>query len=68
MPKISGQTLRDMPIPLPSEAELAAVLDRLAHLEAEAEPGEDELVQVDRLPLSLRHSILSAAFRGELIA
>lgn len=66
MPKISGQTLRSMPVPLPSAAELTIILAEIRRLMAEAEAGADDAASLKALPATLRQSILAAAFRGEL--
>lgn len=66
MPKISGQTLRSMPVPLPPATELKFILAELERLTAEAEAGHDDLHLASVTPAALRQSILAAAFRGEL--
>ena len=67
MPKISGQTLRSMPVPLPPATELKFILAELERLTAETEAGHDDLRLASVTPATLRQSILAAAFRGELV-
>jgi len=67
MPKISGETLRAMRIPLPPIAEQAEVLRQLdAALSAESTSSMDDLSAAD-ISATLRQSILAAAFRGDLV-
>lgn len=66
MPKISGQILRSMPVPLPPATELKFILAELERLTAETEAGHYDLSLASVTPATLRQSILAAAFRGEL--
>lgn len=66
MPKISGQTLRSMPVPMPPLAELAVILAEVARLTAEADAGHADQMALKSAPATLRQSILAAAFRGDL--
>lgn len=68
MPKISGETLKAMPVPLPPIAEQVEVLRQIdAALSTESLSSVNDLSAAN-LPLTLRQSILAAAFRGDLVA
>ena len=66
MPKISGQTLRDMPVPVCSEAELNAALNMIEQGLSANDAGADQMAAAGGT--TLRQSILAAAFRGDLAA
>lgn len=66
MPKISGDTVRNMPVPVGPPQDMASALEMLdAIQEAEVAPALDSAAATAQ---SLRQSILAAAFRGDLVA
>lgn len=66
MPKISGDTVRNMPVPVGPPPEMARALETLdAAREADVAPALDAAASTAR---SLRQSVLAAAFRGRLVA
>lgn len=68
MPKITGETLRLMPVPLPPQAEQDEVLRLLdAALSAENTSSVNDFSTAN-VSSTLRQSILASAFRGELLA
>ncbi|THD79360.1 MAG: hypothetical protein E7812_09815 [Phenylobacterium sp.] len=65
MPKITGKTVRQMPVPVGPPLQMAEALERL-----EAGSSTDlsrELEDVSATAARLRQSILAAAFRGDLV-
>ena len=66
MPKISGDTVRNMPVPVGPPQDMASALEMLdAIQEAEVAPALDSAAATAQ---SLRQSIPAAAFRGDLVA
>lgn len=66
MPKISGETVRMMPVPIGPPEEMTAILERLdTGCAAEL---TTVLADAQGFAQHLRQSILAAAFRGDLIA
>ena len=67
MPKISGETLRNFPIPVPPSAEAVEILRRVSHALTAA---SDTLTMLDAEAADaarLKQSILKAAFEGRLV-
>lgn len=67
MPKITGLTVRHLPVPLPPHTEIRAILDEIAHGLAGIEVAEMIVVRGLREARDLRQSILHAAFTGRLV-
>lgn len=68
MPKISGETLRNFPVPLPPVPEATEILRRVTDALV---ASEDALTALDAEAADaarLKQSILKAAFEGRLVA
>jgi type I restriction enzyme S subunit len=67
MPKISGPTLKELPIPVPSGSEQEQLLARIDAAFARADRLEAEAARARALLDRLEAAILAKAFRGELV-
>jgi type I restriction enzyme, S subunit len=67
MPKINGDALRYLPIPLPSLDEIKKLIQVLASLQSYCSNHEKEAQLSLRRIDHLRQSILKSAFSGELV-
>ncbi|WP_019517819.1 restriction endonuclease subunit S [Sphingomonas sp. Mn802worker] len=63
---VNQTDVKTTPIPLPSREEQNVIATRVESLMAEAEAGADNLIAMSAHSVTLRQSILAAAFRGEL--
>lgn len=61
---LSGEALKNTPIPLPPPAEAVAIIDAIADVGSDA---ITELRSIAHAPSSLRKSVLKAAFEGRLV-
>lgn len=68
MPKISGTTLRNAPLPLPPLPEQRRIVAKLDELRARSRKAREALDEVPALLDKLKQSVLAAAFRGDLTA
>lgn len=67
MPKITGDTVRSLPIPLPPRDEIVRLLGRIEE-ELDAADEAEALLQTQQgATVALRQSILHAAFTGRLV-
>lgn len=66
MPKISGATLRQLPIAVPPLAEQRRIVAKLDKLLAHSRAAREALAAIPPMLERYRQSVLSAAFRGEL--
>ncbi len=66
MRNISQDALRAMPIPLPPRTELDHIVELLNAASSQHEATANDVVSFDATAATLRQSILSAAFRGDL--
>lgn len=67
MPKITGETVRELPVPLPPEAELREIMVLLSTSLEDARDAAEQLEALDDDLSRLRQSILHAAFTGRLV-
>lgn len=67
MPKINGQVLRAVPVPIPPAAERSAIRDRVDLAMRRVVDAGDLADRLSRLIDRCDRSVLSAAFRGELV-
>lgn len=67
MPKINGATLRELRVPVPSEAEQVELLAIIDSAFARADRLEAEAARARKLLDRLEAAILAKAFRGELV-
>ncbi|WP_437505927.1 restriction endonuclease subunit S [Sorangium sp. So ce1099] len=68
MPKISGTTLRELPVLLPPYAEQLRIIAKLDTLTAKSRRAKEALDAIPALLERFRQSVLAAAFRGDLTA
>ena len=67
MPKITGETVRSLPIPLPPRDEIVRLLSRIEEELNAAEEAEALIQAQESAAVALRQSILHAAFTGRLV-
>jgi type I restriction enzyme, S subunit len=67
MPKINGETLCNLVVPLPPRSEIVEMLRSVVEGFATAADVEDAVGAVGRDATALRQSILKAAFEGRLV-
>lgn len=68
MPKITGDAVRSLPIPLPPHEEMRRLLGRIEEELNAADEAEALLNAQQAAAVTLRQSILHAAFTGRLVA
>ncbi len=67
MPKVNGETVRSIPVPLPPIAEQAALLKAIDNALTAREVAASGVGELARKLLELERSVLAKAFRGELV-
>lgn len=67
MPKITGDAVRSLPIPVPPHGEMLRLLERVSEELATADDAEAALDAQQAAATALRQSILHAAFTGRLV-
>ncbi|WNZ60463.1 restriction endonuclease subunit S [Myxococcus sp. MxC21-1] len=66
MPKINGETVRSLPLPLPPAHEQRRIVAKLEALLARSRRAKEALDAIPALLERFRQSVLAAAFRGDL--
>ena len=63
MPKVSGENLREMPVPLPTRAEQEAIAEILSNMDAEITALEAKLAKARQLKQGLMQELLTGRIR-----
>lgn len=66
MPKINGETVRSLPLPLPPVNELRRIVTKLDSLLARCRRAKEDLDSIPAMLERFRQSVLATAFRGDL--
>ena len=67
MPKINGEILRSLPVPLPPHDEMIVILNRVSEALDATDDFDIESLAGLKTVSALRQSILKAAFEGRLV-